>query len=778
MALELFRPFVMKRLVDQNLAQNIKSAKRRWSSARLRSGTCSEVIREHPVALNRAPTLRLGIQAFEPVLVEGKAIQIHPLVCTAFNADFDGDQINGHVPLSRGGPGGGGSSFSQQQHPVAGARPSDRGADPGHDPPGSTTSYDRVAAAGKTPKDEDIPRFGSVDGCCSPWTQSASRCTTIKVRLPGKALPADLIPGDGSPAARTAPTRTPRIQTTAGRVLFNQALPDDFEYQNMHVLKGDVGKVVDEVRPALRPGAGGGRPRLAEAVGFHYAAGGRHAGHRGRHDAARQAADPRRAREARVEGRDPVPQGIITDDERRREIIEIWTQATDEVKDAMEDGFSRTNPIYMMANSGARGNIMQIRQLAGMRGLVANPKGEIIPRPIKASFRRPHCVLSTSSRRTVPERDWPTPRCGRRTPATSPGAWSTSPRAHHPRGGLRRRPRHPDHGDHRAPRRRPWKNAQLDTSAYGRVLAEDVKSGRTVVGSRNEELNDEMTERLVQAGVGEVIARSVTTCGGRGRSARCATGGTWRPAAWSRSASPSESSPRSRSASREPSSRCGPSTRGRGGRGHHARPAAGGRAVRGPQAQGRAQITELPGRVEIEDDEDKKVRKITVTSPDGDQVQYAVSLRARLLVSNGDEVDVGEQLTERLGEPARETAGRGRAGAADAPGGRGSAGVSVAGRDDRQAHRAHRATDAPQGASSSRATTFLPGDMVDRKRFEETNAEVVEGGGEPASARPLLLGITKASLATDSWLAAASFQNDAGADGRGPSAPSPTRCSA
>ena len=184
------------------------------------------------------------------------------------------------------------------------------------------------------------------------------------------------------------------VRTTIGRVIFNEAFPDDFEFRNHQVLKGDIARLVDEAVHRVRPRHGRGDPGQPEEPGVPLRdPRGRHDRRRGRHHAAGEAEDPRRAREAaqKVEGQ--YRKGIITDDERRQELIEIWTQATDEVKNAMEDQFTATNPIYMMANSGARGNIMQIRQLAGMRGLVANPKGEIIPRPIKSNFREGLSVL-------------------------------------------------------------------------------------------------------------------------------------------------------------------------------------------------------------------------------------------------------------------------------------------------------------------------------------------------------------------------------------------------
>jgi DNA-directed RNA polymerase subunit beta' len=767
MALELFKPFVMKRLVDQNLAQNIKSAKRMVERARPQVwDVLEEVIREHPVMLNRAPTLhRLGIQAFEPVLVEGKAIQIHPLVCTAFNADFDGDQMAVHVPLS---------AEAQAEARVL-MLSTNNILSPAHGRPIAVPTqdmilgiyyltYDRVAAAGQVPKDELIPRFGTVNEVL--LALDAKRITlhdTIKVRLPGKAIPSELIPAGWEPGGENGSTRTPIIQTTAGRVLFNQALPDDFEYQNMHVLKGDVGKIVDECVRRYDRAAVEGVLDALKNLGFHYAT--RAGVTLGIEDvttpgAKQRILDEHERRASKVETQ--YRKGIITDDERRQELIEIWTQATDEVKDAMEEGFSRTNPIYMMANSGARGNIMQIRQLAGMRGLVANPKGEIIPRPIKANFREGLTVLeyfisTHGARKGLADTALRTADSGYLTRRLVDVAQELI---------VREEDCGSDRGipimvNYEKSTGEKVRNAQLDTSAYGRVLAEDVTVGKDVVGHRNDEINDVLTERLVEAGAGEITARSVTTCEAEVGVCQMCYG---RNLATGRMVEIGESVGIIAAQSiGEPGTQLTMRTFHTGGVAGeditHGLP----RVVELFEARkpkGEAQITELPGRVEIEDDEEKKVRKITVTSEDGDQVQYAVSFRARLLVSNGDEVDVGQQLTEGSVNPHEKLRVEGVQALQmhlvdEVQQVYRSQGVTI---HDKHIELIVRQMLRKVHIIEPGDTTFLPGDMVDRKRFEETNAEVVEGGSEPASARPLLLGITKASLATDSWLAAASFQ--------------------
>ena len=392
MALELFKPFVMKRLVDQALAQNIKSAKRMVERARPQVwDVLEDVIREHPVMLNRAPTLhRLGIQAFEPVLVEGKAIKIHPLVCSAFNADFDGDQMAVHVPLS---------AEAQAEARIL-MLSTNNILSPAHGRPIATPTQDMVLglyyltyAVNEDRDDELVPAFGSEAEAILALDAGFPIHDPIKIRLYGKAL-GDLVPEGYDPGAEEWAGRTPVVRTTIGRVLFNGAFPDDFTYRNQQVLKADIARLVDEVVHTYDRASVEQTLDNLKNLGFHYAT--RAGVTIGVEDVTTPESkasilDEHEKRASKVEQQ--FKRGIITDDERRQELIEIWTEATDEVQRAMEAQFTPTNPIYMMANSGARGNAMQIRQVAGMRGLVANPKGEIIPRPIKSNFREGLTVL-------------------------------------------------------------------------------------------------------------------------------------------------------------------------------------------------------------------------------------------------------------------------------------------------------------------------------------------------------------------------------------------------
>ena len=560
MALELFKPFVMKRLVDQALAQNIKSAKRMVERARPQVwDVLEEVIREHPVMLNRAPTLhRLGIQAFEPVLVEGKAIKIHPLVCAAFNADFDGDQMAVHVPLS---------AEAQAEARIL-MLSTNNILSPAHGRPIATPTQDMVLglyyltlAIEEDAKDEDTPAFSSVNEALLALDRGLLAPASHPDPLGGQEAPRRACcrrVGTRRPPNGRAPT----IRTTIGRVLFNDAFPDDFEYRNQPVLKGDIARFVDQTVHDYDRAMVEETLDNLKNLGFHYAT--RAGVTIGVEDVTvppskQKILDEHEKMAQKVEGQ--YRKGIITDDERRQELIEIWTQATDAVKNAMEEGFTATNPIFMMANSGARGNIMQIRQLAGMRGLVANPKGEIIPRPIKSNFREGLSVLEYFIS----------------THGARKGLADTALRTADS-GYLTRRLvdvaqeliiREDDCGSDRSipvqvnvmrPDGTAVKAAHIETSIFGRVLAEDVKVGSKKVALAGEELTDE----LCAASWHPVSKRSASGRSSRARprsaSAASATGGTWPPAGWSRSARRSASSPPSRSASRARSSPCGRST--------------------------------------------------------------------------------------------------------------------------------------------------------------------------------------------------------------------------
>ncbi|MDU4962384.1 MAG: DNA-directed RNA polymerase subunit beta' [Sporomusaceae bacterium] len=383
MALELFKPFVMKKLVNAGHAHNIKSAKRMVERVRPEVwDVLEEVIKEHPVLLNRAPTLhRLGIQAFEPVLSEGRAIKIHPLVCTAYNADFDGDQMAVHVPLSAEAQAEA-RLLMLSAHNILSTKDGR---------PVATPTQDMVLGAYylTIEKDDDPndPRankhfFANYNEVLVAYHHGELPLQAkIQVRIPGRGL----------------------VHTTAGRLIFNEVLPEELRH---YVKKDDgwhLGIMMDKKQLGLLVAEcyrrfGNSKSAVVldnvKKLGFSYAC------RAGITIAMADIKIPEKKVEIIAQADKEVDEidrqyrrGLITADERYRKIIDLWTKATDDVTAALMGSLDRFNPVYMMANSGARGNIQQIRQLAGMRGLMADPSGRIIDLPIKANFREGLTVL-------------------------------------------------------------------------------------------------------------------------------------------------------------------------------------------------------------------------------------------------------------------------------------------------------------------------------------------------------------------------------------------------
>ncbi|WP_240759462.1 DNA-directed RNA polymerase subunit beta', partial [Phytoactinopolyspora endophytica] len=387
MAIELFKPFVMKRLVDLSHAQNIKSAKRMVERARpVVWDVLEEVIAEHPVLLNRAPTLhRLGIQAFEPQLVEGKAIQIHPLVCTAFNADFDGDQMAVHLPLS---------AEAQAEARVL-MLSSNNILKPADGRPVTMPTQDMVLGiyfltSHVEGREGEGRAFSSVAEAINAFDKGELKLQSqIQIRLN------DTVPPVGREAPEGwEPGQPLTLTTTLGRALFNETLPVDYPYIDEEIDKSSLGDIVNDLAERYQKVQVGTTMDALKDLGFYWAT--RSGVTVSVEDVVppatkQQILEEFEGKAVKVERN--FNRGVISDGERREELIDIWTDATNAVDEAMRNAFTPDNSIYQMVNSGARGNWMQIRQLSGMRGLVANPKGETIPRPIKSSFRDGLTVL-------------------------------------------------------------------------------------------------------------------------------------------------------------------------------------------------------------------------------------------------------------------------------------------------------------------------------------------------------------------------------------------------
>ncbi|MGO0575244.1 DNA-directed RNA polymerase subunit beta' [Ornithinimicrobium panacihumi] len=773
MALELFKPFVMKRLVDLDHAQNIKSAKRMVERGRsVVWDVLEEVITDHPVLLNRAPTLhRLGIQAFEPQLVEGKAIQIHPLVCTAFNADFDGDQMAVHLPLS---------AEAQAEARIL-MLSSNNILKPADGRPVTMPTQDMVIGLfhltseveqGKGTEDvrlddegtAHVRSFTSISEAQMAFDAGQIRLgSPIRVRVTDTAAPIGFEVPEGATVSEDGVVEAFDLETTLGRALFNEALPANYPYVNDVVEKKRLSGIVNDLAERYTKIEVATSLDALKELGYHWAS------RSGTTVSISDVQTPARkteilsgyeAKASKVQLQ--YERGLITDDERRQELVEIWTQATNEVAKELETTMPKDNTIYRMVTSGARGNWFQLRQIAGMRGLMANPKGEIIPRPIKSNFREGLSVLeffiSTHGARKgladtalrTADSGYLTRRlvdvsqdviireldCGTERGFVMPIAVRTAS------GDLR------EHDD-------------VETAVYARSLAESVTDADgTVLAEAGIDLGDVVIDKLVAAGVEAVKVRSVLTCESLvGTCAKC----YGRSLATGKLVDIGEAVGIIAAQSiGEPGTQLTMRTFHTGG-------VAGDDITQGlprvvelfeartPKAV--APIAEATGRIEIEDTD--KSRRILLTPDDGSEEHaYPVSKRSRLLVQDGQHVEVGTQLVTGAIDPKQVLRILGPRATQqhlvdEVQGVYRQQGVSI---HDKHIEVIVRQMLRRITVIEAGDTELLPGTLVERGRFETENRRVVSEGGRPASGRPELMGITKASLATDSWLSAASFQ--------------------
>jgi DNA-directed RNA polymerase subunit beta' len=794
MALELFKPFVMKRLVDLNYAQNIKSAKRMVERARPQVwDVLEEVIRDHPVLLNRAPTLhRLGIQAFEPRLVEGKAIQIHPLVCAAFNADFDGDQMAVHLPLS---------AEAQAEARIL-MLSSNNILSPAHGRPIATPTQDMVLGSYYLTFAEGVGPDGD-----APPMELLEQARKGEAKLPAFASPAELVMAlDGGEVGLqdwvlvrlrnravnvsdvagevneddvvtdgvVTSSRGVRVLTTAGRVLFNEILPEGIPLVNGLVGKKELADLVNRCADDYTRALTAQVLDDMKDIGFQYAT---RAGVTV--SIADVVAPPEKAQilaahdEQAQKVEKQFRKGVITNDERKQELVEIWTEATNQVATAMEQNFHQLNPIYMMANSGARGNMTQIRQIAGMRGLVANPRGEIIERPIKANFREGLSVLEYFIS----------------THGARKGLADTALRTADS-GYLTRRLvdiaqdliiREEDCGTERGI---AITVGERDSQTlYGRVLAEPVfrpgtrkqllKVGtqiadgeirllRSVLLKGIDPETDEPLETQPTDEDRQIRVRTVLNC--EAKAGVCA-------ACYGRALAEGQMVHIGEAVGIIAAQSIGEPGTQLTMRTFHTGGVAGEDITHGlPRVvelfearspKGKAEIAHMSGVLSIEPGD--KGLEFTIDGGGEDNTYTVVVPRNRRVssgVEDGVTVRVGQQLTEGSIDPhemlevlgARETQ---RLLVREVQEVYRSQGVSI---HDKHIELIVRQMLRRVSIIEPGDTSFLPGELVDRIRFNEENRRVVDDGGEPANGRQILMGITKASLATDSWLSAASFQ--------------------
>ena len=750
MALELFKPFVMRRLVELEYAANIKAAKRAVDrGASYVWDVLEEVITEHPVLLNRAPTLhRLGIQAFEPVLVEGKAIKLHPLVCTAFNADFDGDQMAVHVPL--GVP-------AQAEARIL-MLSSNNIKSPAHGRPLTVPTQDMIIGLYYLTSIRDgFPGEGRVfidfKDAMNAYDAHADvdLQARVQVRLTRDTRVASAY---GVYEDRKAGER---IETSIGRMIFNDVLPDDYPYLNYEMNKSEIGRLVEDVcnRYSLSE-----VPPILDGLkhaGFHYAT--KSGLTVSVYDATVPPAktDILAAADEKVAAIDEdYEMGLMSDDERHRQVVEVWNEANEEVGQAMADNFDHYNPIYMMAFSGARGNIKQIRQLAGMRGLMSDPKGELIDTPIRANFREGLSVLeyfisTHGARKGLADTALRTADSGYLTRRLVDVAQDVI---------IREIDCGTTDG---VPYPLLNEKGDLDENLIGRCLLEDAKGadGTVVLAADNYISSMDELAAMRDAGIEEVIIRTIMTCHAEHGVCQKCYGwdlATSRPVnigtAVGIIAAQSIGEPGTQLTMRT----------------FHSGGVAGEDITHGlPRVQelfearkpkGQAVLAEIAGTLQIAGDKSQKI--LTIHDQDGNYREYAVSPRTQMLpgVEDGCEVSVGQQLTRgsvnphdllRLTDPnttLRYIVGQ-------VQGVYVSQGVDI---NDKHIEVIARQMLRKVAVLDSGDSDFLPGRQVNRFEFENVANELIAEGKNPPVGQPLLLGITKASLATDSWLSAASFQ--------------------
>ncbi len=781
MALELFKPFIMSRLVERKSVQNIKAAKKYVDSMTPEVwDVLEEVIAEHPVLLNRAPTLhRLGIQAFEPVLVEGKAIQVHPLVCHAFNADFDGDQMAVHLPLS---------AEAQAEARIL-MLSSNNILSPAHGRPLATPTQDMILGG------YFLTYAEQVDG------KDISQLDVSKLK------PADRPKRFGSETEVVLAIESKQVElqqpiefrhngvlvvTTPGRVVFNAAVeealvdafrstsanggrdgkPVDHEFINRTLPKKEMDQLISDLSD--RHGA----HTLAAVLDAIKTLGFRYATDAGVTISKNDIVIPREKeqiladyekRVAEVEAQ--YERGLITEEERHESIVNIWTEGTDTVADAMEKTLYELNPIFMMANSGARGSFKQIRQLAGMRGLMANPKGEIIERPIKANFMEGLSVLeyfisTHGARKGLADTALRTADSGYLTRRLVDVSQDVIIRDHDCKSS--------EHVD--LPIHLP---EGLNRSLLGRVIAEDVykplasgKPGKTRLLEKGKVLDNPMLQAFVAEleddEIETVPVRSVLKCKSEyGVCQACygiflATGGMCEVGdAVGIIAAQSIGEPGTQLTMRT----------------FHTGGVAGADITHGlPRVveifearnpKGAARLAEIGGKVTVEETErgPKVIIDPMSTDEDDEPKEYQLPRRTRLLVKTGDDILPGDPLHEGSQNPAELLE-------LHFKGGRGSSptelylvrevqkvyksqGVDI---HDKHIELIVRQMLKKVRIENSGSTDFLPGQMVDKVVLERENKRVKKEKGEQATFEPLILGITKASLATESFLSAASFQ--------------------
>jgi DNA-directed RNA polymerase subunit beta' len=767
MALELFKPFVMKKLVDRALAHNIKSAKRMVERVRPEVwDVLEEVIKEHPVLLNRAPTLhRLGIQAFEPVLVEGKAIHLHPLVCTPYNADFDGDQMAVHLPLSAG---------AQAEARIL-MLSSNNILLPAYGNPVSIPTQDMVLGLYYLTFHRDEysgPAKAAVIDDYEQFPRGKNK-NAPSADAPG-AIPTFFDPKEAVIAYETRNVGLQEwvyvrwhgdlIKTTIGRVIFNMAFPRawDHAFVNKIIDKGALKKTITD---CYRKYGNAETARFLDAIkdlGFHFATlSGTTVSISDIIVPTEKYAIVDKAQTEVDELHRLFDQGFISDDEQYNKTIEIWSKASEEVTTAMQAAQNPLNPVFMMATSGARGSIAQVKQLGGMRGLMSDPSGRILEIPVKASLKEGLTVLeyfisTHGARKGLADTALRTADSGYLTRRLVDVAQDVI---------IREEDCGTSNGITVSDIRVGKEIIEpLTDRIIGRRSAEEVrlepKRPTTAIVGRGEEIDEEKAKALIESGVLQVKIRSVLTCQSKyGVCSLCygrdlATGnkadiGTAVGIIAAQSIG-------------EPGTQLTLRTFHTGG-------VATEDIITGlPRVEeifearkpkGQATITEVAGTVKFGEDRNKRI--IIVVDATGEEHEYDVPHGTHLAVQEGSEVRPGDQLNEGSLNPHDILRIKGETAlqnylVQEVQKVYRSQGVDI---NDKHIEVIVRAMLRKVKIVEGGDTLLLPGQLIEAAQFAEANDRVRGDGKQAATANPVLLGVTKASLATESFLSAASVQD-------------------
>jgi len=753
MAVELFKPFVMRELVGRGIAQNIKNAKRMVERLRPEVwGILEEVIKDHPVMLNRAPTLhRLGIQSFEPVLVEGRAIKLHPLVCEAFNADFDGDQMAVHLPLSP-------EAQAESRYLMLSTnnllKPQDGKpvAVPRLDMIlGSyylTMVLDGEKGEGKYFKDpeEAIMAFEN---------NEVGIHSKIFVRIT-KEIDGEL--------------KSKKIETSVGRIIFNQGIPQDlgfidrnedpFQYEiSFPVMKKSMGNIIEKVIRIH------GLSKSAEVIDYIKSLGFKYSTLAGitfsMDDVKVPEAKKKLLKEAdeKVDGiRKQYARGLITNDERYNAVINVWEDTTKKVSTAMEENFEELNPIYMMVKSGARGNMNQLRQIAGIRGLMASTTGKAVEIPIKSSFAEgldalEYFISAHGARKGLSDTALRTADSGYLTRRLVDVSQDIIVTEH-------------DCGTNEGIVVYDIKDGnqiieKMQERLIGRYPIEDV------IDPRNKELivdsqtmiTEDMADKIVEAGIEKLKVRSVLGCHAKhGVCQKCYGMGLARRDLVSIGESIGIIAAQSIG---EPGTQLTMRTIHSGGVAGVADITQGLPRVEelfeARKPKGLAVITEIDGKVKIK--ETKKKKEVIVTSKDNSK-SYTIPFGSKMKVKDGDMVEAGEPLIDGSINPSQILEIKGPEGVyeyliSEVQKVYRNQGVDI---NDKHIEVIGRQMLRKVRVDDNADTDMFPGALIDMYEFEEKNNQAISEGKRPATGKRVLLGITKASLATDSFLSAASFQ--------------------